>query len=599
LRNLLADWFQDRTGVPGAVQSLRDEPLPAGPRWRYVCGSALLAVLLVQAFTGLMMMTAYSASSSTAWGSVFYIEKQMWMGWFIRGLHHFGAQTVMVLLLVHLLQVLFAAAYRAPREVNWWLGLALMGLILAFSHTGYQLPWDQKGYWATKVVTNIMGGAPGLGPYVKTVVVGGVEYGNQTVTRFYGLHVGILPVLLAICLGAHLALRYRHGLKPPANAAAAVETPRATYYPDQTFRNALVATAVIGVMVGLVLWEGGAPLDAPADPSSSDYPARPEWFFRFLFQLLKRFPGHLEWVGSIAIPGALMTTLALLPLLDKVLPSKPLHFLVCSLVFALAGGAGYLTLQSFQEDAANPQFREARLKADADTERALFLAGHPDFRVPPEGASYLMRLDPLTRGSTLLNKTCLGCHRLDGKGTDLQSAPDLKGFGSYAWVRGLLEKPDADAYFGKSPECDGMTEWKRASKLDAKQLDQVAEFVASFAAIPEDQTVDEWLNTPGVVDHPGNELFQKDCGTCHMIDGYTDGGLRDAPDLFAWGSPRWMKRMIRKPGAAVLYGYLEEKQRMPASAPEDLNESDLEMIVRYLKDDYLRPGVAVAAPETP
>ncbi|WP_240911134.1 cytochrome b N-terminal domain-containing protein [Paludisphaera soli] len=595
MRKLLVDWFEDRTGLNGRLRALRDEPLPAGPRWGYVCGSALLAILLIQAFTGLMMMTAYSASSSTAWGSVFYIEKQMWMGWFIRGLHHFGAQTVMVLLLVHLLQVLFTAAYRAPREVNWWLGLALMTLILAFSHTGYQLPWDQKGYWATKVVTNIMGGAPVLGPYVKTVVVGGSEYGNQTVTRFYGLHVGILPVLLAVCLGAHLALRYRHGLKAPANPTPPPEGAPSTYHPDQTFRNSLAVAAILGVMVGLVFWEGGAPLDAPADPSSSDYPARPEWFFRFLFQMLKLFPGRLEWVGSIAIPGALMTTLALLPLLDKVLPSKPLHFLVCSTVFALAGGAGYLTLESFREDMASTQFQEAREKADKSTERALFLASHPDFGVPPEGSSYLMRLDPLTRGAELLDKTCLGCHRLGGEGTGEQSAPDLKDFGSYAWIRGLLEKPDADAYFGKSPECDGMTEWKQNSKLDAKQLDQVAEFVASFASIPADQTVDEWLNTPGVVDHPGNELFQKDCGTCHLIDGYTEGGLRDAPDLFAWGSPRWMKRMIRKPGEAALYGYLEEKQRMPAAAPEDLNESDLSMIVRYIKGDYLKPE-APAAP---
>lgn len=597
MRKLLADWFEDRTGLGGRLQAMRSEPLPAGPRWGYVCGSALLAILLIQAFTGLMMMTAYSASSSTAWGSVYYIEKEMWMGWFIRGLHHFGAQTVMVLLAVHLLQVLFAAAYRAPREVNWWLGLALLVLIVGFGHTGYQLPWDQKGYWATKVVTNIMGGAPVLGPYVKTVVVGGNEYGNQTVTRFYGLHVGILPVLLAIVLGAHLALRYRHGLKPPkATRPAEPGTVMATYFPDQTFRNALAVTAILGVMVGLVLWEGGAPLDAPADPASPDYPARPEWFFRFLFQMLKSFPGRFEWVGSIAIPGALMTTLALLPLLDKVLPSRMLHFFACSLAFAIAGGAGFLTIQSFREDAQSEAYRIAREKADAANERALFLASHPDHGIPPEGSGYLLRLDPLTRGSNLLEKKCLGCHRMGGEGSGEISAPDLKGFGSYAWVRGLLEKPDAEAYYGHVPECDGMTEWKRSSKLDAKQLDQVAEFVASFARIPEDQTVDEWLNTPGVADHPGNELFQKDCGKCHLIDGYTEGGLRDSPDLFAWGSPRWMRRMIRKPGDASLYGYLEEKQRMPAYPVDDMNDSDLNMIVRYLKDDYLKSPAGAAKP---
>ena len=131
---------------------------------------------------------------------MYYINNVMWMGWFIRGLHHFGASTVMVLLVFHLLQVLLAGAYRKPREVNWWFGLALLVLTVGFGHTGYQLPWDQKGYWATKVMTNIMGGAPLIGPYFKTIVVGGTEYGNQTITRLYGLHVAILPILMILCL---------------------------------------------------------------------------------------------------------------------------------------------------------------------------------------------------------------------------------------------------------------------------------------------------------------------------------------------------------------------------------------------------------------
>ena len=103
---------------------------------------------------------------------------------------------MMVLLVFHLLQVLWAGAYRRPREFNWWFGVALLVLTVGFSHTGYQLPWDQKGYWATKVVTNIVGGAPVIGPTLQKLLVGGTEYGNQTLTRFYGLHVAVLPALL-------------------------------------------------------------------------------------------------------------------------------------------------------------------------------------------------------------------------------------------------------------------------------------------------------------------------------------------------------------------------------------------------------------------
>jgi len=176
------------------------------------------------------------------------------------------------------------------------------------------------------------------------------------------------------------------------------------------------------------------------------------------------------------------------------------------------------------------------------------------------------------------------------------SAADLKNFGTKTWVRGLLEKPDSDDYFGKSPECDGMVEWKQASKLNAEELDQVADFVAGFAKIPEDFTVDEWLDQPGVYDHPGNKLFQKDCGTCHVIPGYTEGGLRDAPDLFGWGSPQWMARMIRRPDSPVLYGYLGDDQRMPASPRDELTEGDLKMVIRYLMNDYPLPADE-AAPE--
>ena len=164
MRNLIADWVDDRTGYRALFRTFSDEIIPGGARWRYIFGTGIFSIFLIQAFTGLMMMTAYSPSTASAWGSVYYINNVLWMGWFIRGLHHFGASAVMVLLVLHLVQTLLTGAYRQPREFNWWLGLALLILVVGFGHTGYQLPWDQKGYWATKVVTNIMSGAPGDRP---------------------------------------------------------------------------------------------------------------------------------------------------------------------------------------------------------------------------------------------------------------------------------------------------------------------------------------------------------------------------------------------------------------------------------------------------
>ncbi|AGA30753.1 cytochrome b N-terminal domain-containing protein [Singulisphaera acidiphila] len=601
--NKLANWLDNRTGYKALVHEALEEPIPGGARWRYVFGSALSTTFMIQLATGLLLMLSYSPSSATAWGSVFYISNKMYAGWFVRGIHHFGSQAMVVLLAMHLLQVLWAGAYRKPREVNWWFGMALMFLTLGFSLTGYLLPWDQKGYWATKVATNISGGAPVLGPAIQKIVVGGTEYGNQTITRFFGLHVGVLPTLFFLCLFAHVALFRRHGLTPPRNAE---KLGRGTFWPEQLFMDSVASLAVFGVLLYLVLSEGGANLDAPADPSSANYPARPEWYFLSLFQMLKYFPGNREIIGTIIIPTAIMVVLLLLPLFDRVLPRKLAHFLACCFVFALVGGGGFLTVEAMRSDAANESFQADRVKADEARQRAILLAS--EIGVPPEGAAYVLRHDPLTHGRAVLDKKCLSCHYFDGKGqlssdskgqpvSTPQVASDLKDYGSYTWIRGLLENPRADAYFGKVPQCDGMAEWKKGSKLTKQELDDVARFVASFAEVPADMTPDEWVDSPGVANHPGLEVFNKDCKQCHLVvEGIGEGGFRDAPKLFAWGSPQWIARMIHKPGAPDLYGYLEKKDQMPAFTSEQLTKNDVNMLVRYLQNDYF--GAKATSPET-
>ncbi len=583
----LADWIDDRTGFRAILHEALDEPIPGGARWRYVFGSALTVVFAVQAVTGILLMTSYSPSSSMAWASVFYISHSMWCGWFIRGMHHFAAQAMVILLALHLLQVLWAGAYRRPREFNWWFGMALLFLTLGFSLTGYLLPWDQKGYWATKVATNIMGGAPYVGPYLQKILVGGPDYGNQTVTRFYGLHVGVLPTLLVLCLAAHVALFRRHGITAPEGSE---KKPPAKFWPEQLFMDTVFSVAVIGVVIFFVLAEGGANLDAPADPSSSDYPARPEWYFLSLFQMLKLFPGDREIIGTIVIPTGLVVVMMLLPFLDRLLPRKLAHFLACGFVFAVVGGACYLTVQAMSEDAHNTSFQESRKSADAARQRAIFLAGLPDVGIPPDGSAYVLRRDPLTQGHAVLERRCLGCHAFDGKASGPQTASDLAHFGSRSWVRGLLENPSSAAYFGKVAKFDGMAEWKRTSKLSPKELDAVADFVASFAAISVEATPVDWVGEPGVSDHPGLAPFQKECGKCHAIDGVSEGGLREAPSLFGWGSPWWIARMIRKPRSSDRYGFLDEKQenQMPAFGIDQITTSDLDALVRFIKDDYPR-----------
>ena len=141
MRAFLA-WLDDRTGCNDLVKETLYERIPGGARWRYVWGSTLVFTFTIQVITGIFLWTAYSPSAQTAWESVYFIQEKMFLGWLVRGIHHFAAQAMTVLLAIHLIQVIIDGAYKAPREVNFWLGLILMKIVLALGLTGYLLPWD-------------------------------------------------------------------------------------------------------------------------------------------------------------------------------------------------------------------------------------------------------------------------------------------------------------------------------------------------------------------------------------------------------------------------------------------------------------------------
>jgi ubiquinol-cytochrome c reductase cytochrome b subunit len=214
---------------------------------------------------------------------------------------------------VHLIRVVIFGSYRAPRETNWIVGLILLQVILAFGLTGYLLPWDQRAYWATVVTINISKLTPGAGEFVAGLLRGGPDIGALTLTRWYGVHVLVLPPVLFGLTALHLYLMRRHGISGPIQPR---EGASQTFFPYQAARDLTVAIAA-GVLLAVLAWKGAPALEAPADPTTSDYIPRPEWYFLGLFQLLKYFPGRLEVVGAIVIPGAVMTLLALLPWIDR------------------------------------------------------------------------------------------------------------------------------------------------------------------------------------------------------------------------------------------------------------------------------------------
>jgi ubiquinol-cytochrome c reductase cytochrome b subunit len=433
-------WIEERAGPGGALRRAMDQDIPGGPRWAYVFGSALLVVLLMQTVTGLGLMLTYSPGTTTAWGSVYWIESHVALGWFVRGMHHYGAQAMFLVLGFHLLQVAVHGAYRKPRELNWWLGLGLLALTQVFAPTGYLLPWDQKGYWATRVATNLLGTLPGVGGAVERIAVGGAEYGNATLTRFYAVHVAFLPLATALLLAGHLALFRRHGVTPSTRADPAVV---GRFHPDQLIRDLAVGFAILFAVMLLAIRSHGAPLDAPADPAS-DYPARPEWPFLFLFELLRWFEGPLEVVGTFALPTLVLAFLVALPLLDRK-PDRRLRARlpwVGSILVGALAVAG-LTAKALHADATDARFQEAIGVARQRAARARELAARG---IGPEGAGELLRRDPETAGTTLFTEHCAPCHRLAGRGGE--KASDLRFFGSRHWTFELTKNPRHPSFLG-------------------------------------------------------------------------------------------------------------------------------------------------------
>ena len=575
LLSRLGDFVDERTGHRKLIEHLLDEPVRGGARWAYVFGSALLGTFLVQVVTGLALMTSYAPSEKTAWASVHYITYTQTGGWLVRGLHHFAAQAMVIVLGAHLLQVALFGAYKKPREVTWWLGLGLFAIVLGFALTGYLLPWDQKGYWATRVATNIAGTIPVVGEATQKIMQGGAEYGSLTLTRFYALHVFLLPALLAGLVAMHVALFRKHGVTPSAKANLARVDP---FFPKQLLKDVIAVLAVVVVVLVLAWREHGAPLDAPADPSS-DYPARPEWYFLALFQLLKYFHGPLEIVGTVVLPGVLGAYLFFLPLLDRK-PGTALRGRIGPLVplALIAAAAVGLTLQSQHQDANDAGFQKERVKAD---ERASIANRIAKEGVPPEGPLAMMRRDPALRGPELFDKHCAGCHTLGDHGSEKdRTAPKLDGWGTEAWVLEMIHDPDADAKFGRTtykgemPSVDMPADGGAATFKPMTPDDKNA--VAAFLGRGSDAAKVA----------RGKTIVSTRCTTCHLFEGKgddSDQGL--APELSGWGSIPWIRAQLANPASKATYREHaldpDRKGHMPRFDAEIRNE-DMDLLSAWV-----------------
>jgi ubiquinol-cytochrome c reductase cytochrome b subunit len=515
------DWLDARVGYKAVRGVLLDEELPAGTGWLFTLGSVLLALLSVQLLTGAFLTLYYAPTPDHAYDSVRFISATT-AGRLVRGLHHFGASFIVVAAVLHMLRVVVLGSYKPPREVTWLSGLALLGLILAFALTGYLLPWDQRAYWATVVTINISKLTPLAGDTVASIMRGGLTIGALTLTRWYAAHVIFLPGLLVAVVASHLILMRRQGISGPVRPR---EGTAFRFYPQQAARDVLVVLIVLGALAAFA-WRGTPPLEGPADPTDATYIPRPEWYFLALFQMLKYFPGRLEVVGAMVVPGLVAGALALLPWLDRG-PVRDPRRRPLVMVGAALGVFGVVTLTALgwsdkPSSTASPDawtmreiggrsFVAARQcsRCHSDTgvadpldntpasHGAEWLMGHvtdpemvaPGLREPPtaiserEAAAMVAYVQRASRqpypgfpshveaAGIVWARFCVGCHKLDGDGET--EGPDLSHEGrkhDEATLRRWITNPEA-----VDPEADMPAFGKR---LKPEELGAIATYLA-------------------------------------------------------------------------------------------------------------------------
>ncbi len=594
------EWLDHRTGYKALIYQALYENIPGGTRWRYVWGSTLVFGLMVQLITGLCLWTSYSPSSQTAWESVYFIQESMRGGWLLRGIHHYTASIMTVLLVLHLMQIVIDGAYRAPREVNFWFGLGLLQLVLALCLTGYLLPWDQKGYWATKVATNLVGIVPVIGPTLQRIVVGGPDYGHHTLTRFFALHAGFLPACVALLVTGHIFLFRRHGI----TASKPLRKPDAHFWPDQALKDAVACLAVMATVLFLVLrpWlfgtggDIGAPLGAPADPSESYAAARPEWYFLFLFQFLKLFPSGTEVWGAVVIPGAVMGLIFLMPVIGR---WDLGHRFNLGLVASLLLGGVVLTWLALQQDQRDAKYLLAVEEAERNARRVKLLARLPS-GIPLTGAVTLLRNDSLTQGPKLFAHHCASCHRYGGHNgvgavpKEPEAASDLKGFASREWLSGLLdpERIRTPQYFGATRFKDGrMARFvhQTVAAYSPEEKEKLRKVIVALSAEAKLKSQIDADRRDEALIAEGRSLLRNQeirCTECHQFQRPDEEAT--APDLTGYGSREWLTAFLHDPAHARFYG--RRNDRMPSFGKDQvLDDHSLGLIADWLRGDWREP----------
>lgn len=417
IRNLLG-WVDDRSGLVSMITPIMNHRVPRDAKWWYVFGSATLMFFMVQILTGICLALVYVPDADGAYASLIYINEQVPFGWWLRAIHGWSANAMVLMMILHMTQIVLHATYKYPRELTWCVGVLLFVCTLGLAFTGEIMRWDTNSYWGVGIGAAIMGRVPFVGEWLTHLVLGGPIIGGETLSRFFALHVFVLPGITIGLVGLHLMLVLKNGISEmpkPGDVVdkrtyrkhyeARMESKGVPFFPDAAQRDMVFIGCALLVVVGLAAWFGPFGPNEPPIPTDIDVNPRPDFAFLWMFAVLALLTPQIEdFLLITAMPIGLVFLLAL-PFIsnqgERAPSRRPLTVLVLVLVFSSLAVLTVLGVESpwspkmeaWSEDPTPPHMLQGR--------SPLQLAG----------------------AIVIQNSQCRNCHALDDVGG--MRGPDL------------------------------------------------------------------------------------------------------------------------------------------------------------------------------
>jgi ubiquinol-cytochrome c reductase cytochrome b subunit len=466
---LVVEWFDTRLSLSEYLLPILKHPIPkgaAGPMgWWYVFGSASTTFLIIQIITGIALALVYVPSANDAYESLLYLNYEHPVGWFLRALHYYAGSGMVVMVLAHLTQVFLHGAYKYPRELTWVIGVLLLLFTLGMFFSGQILRWDPDAYWGLAVAGSMAGRVPVMGPEVVRLVLGGLVIGGDSLSRFFTLHVFVIPGLLLAFLAVHLWLVLRRGISSPPARSKSVnpKTYDAEYEEelkegvpflgDAVLKDIFFSALMVLLVVGCAAIMGPKGPSGPADPALGGANPRPEWPFLWLFALLSLSPAGAETFIILGFPVILICALLIVPFIsnrgERAPSRRPVAVLAVIVIYT---ALGVLTYQGVSA----PWSPQMTAWSGAPIPVAIVRVSSP---IQLQGALVFQ------------NKNCRNCHALGGSGG--QRGPDLTTVGTRLTRDQLI-----DQVSNGTPGGGNMPAY--AKQLNPVEMTTLAEFLVSL-----------------------------------------------------------------------------------------------------------------------